>query len=401
MSDTNNTNSKGRFGKYGGQYVPETLMNAVNELEEAYNHYKDDPEFNKEITDLLNNYVGRPSLLYYAEKMTKDLGGAKVYLKREDLNHTGSHKLNNAIGQVLLAKKMGKTRVIAETGAGQHGVATATAAALMGMECEVFMGKEDCQRQALNVFRMELLGAKVHPVTSGTMTLKDAVNETMKEWTNRIDDTHYVLGSVMGPHPFPTIVRDFQAIISKEIKEQLMEKEGKLPDAVIACVGGGSNAIGAFYNFIEDKDVKLIGCEAAGLGVDNPKNAATMANGSEAIFHGMKSLFCQNEYGQIAPVYSISAGLDYPGIGPEHAMLQAEKRAEYVAITDEEAVNAFEYLSKTEGIIPAIESSHAIAYAMKYVPTLDKDKIVVVNVSGRGDKDVAAIARYRGVQIYE
>ena len=401
MSDTNNTNSKGRFGKYGGQYVPETLMNAVNELEEAYNHYKDDPEFNKELTDLLNNYVGRPSLLYYAEKMTKDLGGAKVYLKREDLNHTGSHKLNNAMGQVLLAKKMGKTRVIAETGAGQHGVATATAAALMGMECEVFMGKEDCERQALNVFRMELLGAKVHPVTSGTMTLKDAVNETMKEWTNRIDDTHYVLGSVMGPHPFPTIVRDFQAIISKEIKEQLMEKEGKLPDAVIACVGGGSNAIGAFYNFIEDKDVKLIGCEAAGLGVDNPKNAATMTNGSEAIFHGMKSLFCQNEYGQIAPVYSISAGLDYPGIGPEHAMLQAEKRAEYVAITDEEAVNAFEYLSKTEGIIPAIESSHAIAYAMKYVPTLDKDKIVVVNVSGRGDKDVAAIARYRGVQIYE
>ena len=340
-------------------------------------------------------------MLYYAEKMTKDLGGAKVYLKREDLNHTGSHKLNNAMGQVLLAKKMGKTRVIAETGAGQHGVATATAAALMGMECEVFMGKEDCERQALNVFRMELLGAKVHPVTSGPMTLKDAVNETMKEWTNRIDDTHYVLGSVMGPHPFPTIVRDFQAIISKEIKEQLMEKEGKLPDAVIACVGGGSNAIGAFYNFNEDKDVKLIGCEAAGLGVDNPKNAATMANGSEAIFHGMKSLFCQNEYGQIAPVYSISAGLDYPGIGPEHAMLQAEKRAEYVAITDEEAVNAFEYLSKTEGIIPAIESYHAIAYAMKYVPTLDKDKIVVVNVSGRGDKDVAAIARYRGVQIYE
>ena len=401
MSDTNNTNSKGRFGKYGGQYVPETLMNAVNELEEAYNHYKDNPEFNKELTDLLNNYVGRPSLLYYAEKMTKDLGGAKVYLKREDLNHTGSHKLNNAMGQVLLAKKMGKTRVIAETGAGQHGVATATAAALMGMECEVFMGKEDCQRQALNVFRMELLGAKVHPVTSGTMTLKDAVNETMKEWTNRIDDTHYVLGSVMGPHPFPTIVRDFQAIISKEIKEQLMEKEGKLPDAVIACVGGGSNAIGAFYNFIEDKDVKLIGCEAAGLGVDNPKNAATMANGSEAIFHGMKSLFCQNEYGQIAPVYSISAGLDYPGIGPEHAMLAETGRAEYVPVTDDEAVDAFEYLSKTEGIIPAVESAHAVAYAKKLAPTLGKDKIIVVNISGRGDKDVAAIARYRGVEIYE
>lgn len=401
MSDTNNTNSKGRFGRYGGQYVPETLMNAVNELEEAYNHYKDDPEFNKELTDLLNNYVGRPSLLYYAEKMTKDLGGAKVYLKREDLNHTGSHKLNNAMGQVLLAKKMGKTRVIAETGAGQHGVATATAAALMGMECEVFMGKEDCQRQALNVFRMELLGAKVHPVTSGTMTLKDAVNETMKEWTNRIDDTHYVLGSVMGPHPFPTIVRDFQAIISKEIKEQLMEKEGKLPDAVIACVGGGSNAIGAFYNFIEDKDVKLIGCEAAGLGVDNPKNAATMANGSEAIFHGMKSLFCQNEYGQIAPVYSISAGLDYPGIGPEHAHLHEIGRAEYVSITDEQAVKAFEYLSKTEGVIPAIESSHAVAAAMEIIPTMSKDQSVVICLSGRGDKDVYQVARYRGVQLDE
>ena len=401
MSDTNNTNSKGRFGKYGGQYVPETLMNAVNELEEAYNHYKDDPEFNKEITDLLNNYVGRPSLLYYAEKMTKDLGGAKVYLKREDLNHTGSHKLNNAIGQVLLAKKMGKTRVIAETGAGQHGVATATAAALMGMECEVFMGKEDCQRQALNVFRMELLGAKVHPVTSGTMTLKDAVNETMKEWTNRIDDTHYVLGSVMGPHPFPTIVRDFQAIISKEIKEQLMEKEGKLPDAVIACVGGGSNAIGAFYNFIEDKDVKLIGCEAAGLGVDNPKNAATMANGSEAIFHGMKSLFCQNEYGQIAPVYSISAGLDYPGIGPEHAYMAKTGRAEYYPITDKEAVDSFVYLSRMEGIIPAIESSHAIALARKIAPTMKKDEILVVCLSGRGDKDVYSVAKYLGKDISE
>lgn len=401
MSDTNNTNSKERFGKYGGQYVPETLMNAVNELEEAYNYYKDDPEFNKELTDLLNNYLGRPSLLYYAEKMTKDLGGAKIYLKREDLNHTGSHKLNNAMGQVLLAKKMGKTRVIAETGAGQHGVATATAAALMGMECEVFMGKEDCQRQALNVFRMELLGAKVHPVTSGTMTLKDAVNETMKEWTNRIDDTHYVLGSVMGPHPFPTIVRDFQAIISKEIKEQLMEKEGKLPDAVIACVGGGSNAIGAFYNFIEDKDVKLIGCEAAGLGVDNPKNAATMANGSEAIFHGMKSLFCQNEYGQIAPVYSISAGLDYPGIGPEHAYMAKTGRAEYYPITDKEAVDSFVYLSRMEGIIPAIESSHAIALARKIAPTMKKDEILVVCLSGRGDKDVYSVAKYLGKDISE
>lgn len=393
--------SKGRFGIHGGQYVPETLMTAVNELEEAYNHYKNDPEFNKELQELFNNYAGRPSLLYYAEKMTKDLGGAKIYLKREDLNHTGSHKINNVLGQVLLAKKMGKTRVIAETGAGQHGVATATAAALMDMECEIYMGKEDCERQALNVFRMELLGAKVHPVTSGTMTLKDAVNEAMREWANRMDDTLYVLGSVMGPHPFPTIVRDFQSVISKEIKEQLMEAEGRLPDAVIACVGGGSNAMGAFYNFIEDKYVALIGCEAAGLGVDHPKNAATIANGTEGIFHGMKSLFCQNEDGQIAPVYSISAGLDYPGIGPEHANLHDTGRATYVPITDAEAVEAFEYLSRVEGIIPAIESSHAIAYAMKYAPRLDKDKIIVINVSGRGDKDVAAIARYRGVEIYE
>lgn len=392
---------KGRFGEYGGQYIPETLMNAINELEEAYNHYKNDPEFVSELDELFKNYTGRPSLLYYAEKMTKDLGGAKIYLKREDLNHTGSHKINNVLGQVLLAKKMGKKRVIAETGAGQHGVATATAAALMGMECEIYMGKLDTERQALNCYRMELLGAKVHPVTSGTMTLKDAVNEAMREWTRRIDDTHYVLGSVMGPHPFPTIVRDFQSVISKEIKEQIMEKEGRLPDAVIACIGGGSNAIGSFYNFIEDKDVKLIGCEAAGLGVDNPKNAATMANGSKGIFHGMKSLFCQDEYGQIAPVYSISAGLDYPGVGPEHAMLKDMGRAQYVAITDDEAVEGFEYLSRVEGIIPAIESSHAIAYAMKYAKTLDKDKIIVVNVSGRGDKDVAAIARYKGVQIYD
>ncbi|MFQ9515610.1 MAG: tryptophan synthase subunit beta [Eubacterium sp.] len=393
--------SKGRFGIHGGQYVPETLMNAVNELEEAYNHYKNDPQFNAELTELFNNYAGRPSLLYYAEKMTKDLGGAKIYLKREDLNHTGSHKINNVLGQVLLAKKMGKTRVIAETGAGQHGVATATAAALMGMECEVFMGKEDTERQALNVYRMELLGTKVHAVESGTMTLKDAVNEAMREWSNRMSDTHYVLGSVMGPHPFPTIVRDFQSVISKEIKEQLMEKEGKLPDAVIACVGGGSNAIGAFYHFIEDESVKLIGCEAAGFGVDHPKNAATIANGSIGIFHGMKSLFCQNEDGQIDPVYSISAGLDYPGIGPEHANLHDTGRAQYVPITDDEAVEAFEYLSRTEGIIPAIESAHAVAYAMKYAPTLDQDKIIVINISGRGDKDVAAIARYRGVQIYE
>ncbi len=393
--------SKGRFGIHGGQFVPETLMHAVNELEEAYNKYKDDPEFNAELNKLLSEYAGRPSLLYYAEKMTKDLGGAKIYLKREDLNHTGSHKLNNVLGQVLLAKRMGKTRVIAETGAGQHGVATATAAALMGMECEIYMGKEDTDRQALNVYRMELLGAKVHAVTSGTQTLKDAVNETMREWTNRVSDTHYVLGSVMGPHPFPTIVRDFQSVISKEIKQQLLEKEGKLPDAVLACVGGGSNAIGAFYEFIPEKSVRLIGCEAAGLGVDNPKNAATMANGTLGIFHGMKSYFCQNEYGQIAPVYSISAGLDYPGVGPEHANLKDTGRAEYVPVTDNEAVAAFEYLSRTEGIIPAIESSHAVAYALKLAPQMNQNEIMVINLSGRGDKDVAAIARYRGVDIYE
>lgn len=392
---------KGRFGEYGGQYIPETLMNAVSELETAYEHYKNDPEFIKELDDLYKNYAGRPSLLYYAEKMTKDLGGAKIYLKREDLNHTGSHKINNVLGQILLAKKMGKKRVIAETGAGQHGVATATGAALMGMECEIFMGRLDTERQALNVFRMELLGAKVHPVDSGTATLKDAVNETMREWTNRMDDTLYVLGSVMGPHPFPTIVRDFQKIIGKEIKEQLLEAEGRLPDAVIACVGGGSNAMGAFYEFIPDESVRLIGCEAAGLGADTPKTAATIATGSTGIFHGMKSLFCQDEYGQIAPVYSISAGLDYPGIGPEHAMLNDSGRAEYVPVTDDEAVRAFEYLSRTEGIIPAIESSHAVAHAMKIAPSMDKDKIIVINISGRGDKDVAAIARYKGVELYE
>lgn len=391
----------GRYGEYGGQYVPETLMNAVHELEEAYEHYKNDPEFVAELDDLMKNYAGRPSLLYYAEKMTKDLGGAKIYLKREDLNHTGSHKINNVLGQVLLAKKMGKTRVIAETGAGQHGVATATAAALMGMECEIFMGKEDTERQALNVFRMELLGAKVHAVTTGTMTLKDAVNEAMREWTNRVDDTLYVLGSVMGPHPFPMIVRDFQSVISKESRAQILEVEGKLPDAVVACVGGGSNAMGSFYEYINDKDVQLIGCEAAGLGVDNPKNAATIANGSMGIFHGMKSLFCQNEYGQIAPVYSISAGLDYPGIGPEHAWLNETGRAQYVPITDEEAVRSFEYLSRVEGIIPAIESSHAVAQVMKMAGQMDKDQIIIVTISGRGDKDVAAIARYRGVEIYE
>ena len=393
--------SKGRFGIHGGQYIPETLMNAVADLEEAYNHYKDDPAFNRELTDLLNNYAGRPSRLYYADRMTGDLGGAKIYLKREDLNHTGSHKINNVLGQALLAKKMGKTRVIAETGAGQHGVATATAAALMDMECEIFMGREDTERQALNVYRMRLLGAKVHPVDAGTATLKDAVSETMREWTRRIDDTHYVLGSVMGPHPFPTIVRDFQAVISREIKAQLMEAEGRLPDAVLACVGGGSNAIGAFYHFIPEKTVRLIGCEAAGRGIDTFETAATIATGSLGIFHGMKSYFCQNEYGQIAPVYSISAGLDYPGIGPEHAELHDTGRAEYVAITDDEAVEAFEYLSRVEGIIPAIESAHAEAHARKLAPAMGKDQIIVINISGRGDKDCAAIARYRGEDIHE
>lgn len=392
---------KGRFGIHGGQFIPETLMNAVIELEESYNSYKNDPEFKKELEDLLKNYAGRPSMLYYAEKMTHDLGGAKIYLKREDLNHTGSHKLNNVLGQVLLAKRMGKTRVIAETGAGQHGVATATAAALMGMECEIYMGKEDIDRQALNVYRMELLGAKVHSVTSGTQTLKDAVNETMREWTARVEDTHYVLGSVMGPHPFPIIVRDFQSVIGREVKEQMLQKEGRLPDALLACVGGGSNAMGLFYDFIGDPGVRLIGCEAAGKGVDTDKTAATMATGTVGIFHGMKSYFCQDQYGQIAPVYSISAGLDYPGVGPEHAYLHDIGRAEYVPVTDDEAVEAFEYLSRTEGIIPAIESAHAVAYARKLAPTMGKDQILVVNLSGRGDKDVAAIARYRGVQIYE
>ena len=393
--------AKGRFGVHGGQYIPETLMNAVIELEKAYEYYKEDPDFQKEFTDLLKNYVGRPSRLYFAGHMTEDLGGAKIYLKREDLNHTGSHKLNNALGQALLARKMGKKRIIAETGAGQHGVATATVAALLGMECEIFMGKEDTERQALNVYRMELLGAKVHPVTSGTQTLKDAVNETLREWTKRIDDTHYVIGSVMGPHPFPMMVRDFQSVIGREIKEQLLEKEGKLPDVVMACVGGGSNAMGAFYEFIPDETVQLIGCEAAGRGVKTAETAATIATGSLGVFHGMKSYFCQDEYGQIAPVYSISAGLDYPGIGPEHAHLYDTGRAVYVPVTDDEAVEAFEYLSRIEGIIPAIESSHALAHARKLAPTMQKDQIIVVNVSGRGDKDVAAIARYRGVEIYE
>ena len=391
----------GRFGIHGGQYIPEVLMNAVNELEEAYNHYKNDPDFNRELTELLNDYAGRPSRLYYAEKMTRDLGGCKIYLKREDLNHTGAHKINNVLGQALLAKKMGKKRLIAETGAGQHGVASATAAALMDMECVVYMGKEDTERQALNVYRMRLLGAEVIPVTSGTATLKDAVNEAMGEWTRSVQDSHYCLGSCMGPHPFPTIVRDFQAVISKEIKAQILEKEGRLPDVVMACVGGGSNAIGTFYHFIEDEGVQLIGCEAAGRGIDTFETAATINTGRVGIFHGMKSYFCQDEFGQIAPVYSISAGLDYPGIGPEHAALFDRGRAQYVPVTDDEAVEAFEYLARTEGIIPAIESSHAIAHAMKLAPTMDKDQIMVITVSGRGDKDCAAIARYRGEDLHE
>lgn len=391
----------GRFGEFGGQYIPETVMTAVHELEKAYDKYKDDPEFNKELQELYHNYAGRPSMLYYAEKMTKDLGGAKIYIKREDLNHTGSHKINNVLGQILLAKKMGKKRIIAETGAGQHGVATATVCALMGLECEVYMGETDMKRQSLNVYRMNLLGAKVTGVASGTATLKDAINEAFRDWVSNIDTTFYCIGSVMGPHPYPTMVRDFQKVISAEIKAQLMEKEGRLPDCVVACVGGGSNAMGAFYNFIEDKSVKLVGAEAAGRGIDTPDHAATIAKGSLGIFHGMKSLFLQNEYGQIDPVYSISAGLDYPGIGPEHAYLNSIGRAQYVDITDEEAVCAFEYLSRTEGIIPAIESSHAVAAALKIAPTMDKDSILVINLSGRGDKDVYSIARYRELELNE
>ena len=393
--------SRGRFGVHGGQYMSETLMNELLNLEEQYNHFKEDPDFVNELNRLLNEYAGRPSLLYYAKRMTEDLGGAKIYLKREDLNHTGAHKINNVLGQCLLAKKMGKTRVIAETGAGQHGVATATAAALLDMECEVFMGEEDTKRQALNVFRMELLGAKVHTVTTGSKVLKDAVNDAFREWISRVDDTHYVIGSTMGPHPFPTIVRDFQAVISAEMKEQILELEGKLPDMVIACVGGGSNAMGSFYNFLDDEEVKLVGVEAAGKGIDTEYHAATIAKGELGIFHGMKSYFCQGNYGQIAPVYSISAGLDYPGIGPEHAYLHDIGRAEYVSATDDEAVEAFEYLSRMEGIIPAIESSHAIAHAMRVAPEMDRDDIIIITVSGRGDKDVAAIARYKGVELYE
>ncbi len=393
--------SNGRFEKFGGQYIPEMLMNTIIELEEVYNKYKNDKDFINELEDLYNKYANRPSSLYFAAKMTKDLNGAKVYLKREDLNHTGSHKINNVLGQALLAKRMGKKRLIAETGAGQHGVATATVAALMDMECDIFMGEEDTHRQALNVFRMELLGAKVHPVKSGTKTLKDAVNEAFREWSRRIEDTHYLVGSVVGPHPFPVMVRDFQSVISREARKQILEIEGKLPKAVIACVGGGSNAIGAFYHFIEDKEVELIGCEAAGRGIDTIETAATLSTGRVGVFHGMKSYFCQDEAGQIAPVYSISAGLDYPGVGPEHSYLYDIKRAKYVAITDDEAVDGFQYLSKTEGVIPAIESAHAVAYAKKIVPSLSKDDVVIINISGRGDKDVAAIARYMGVDIHE
>lgn len=393
--------NNGRYGEYGGQYVPETLMNEIHKLEKAYEHYSKDPDFIAELDKLNRDYTNRPSLLYFAKKMTRELGGAKIYFKREDLNHTGSHKINNVLGQCLLAKKMGKKRIIAETGAGQHGVAAATAAALMDLECEIFMGKEDTIRQALNVYRMELLGAKVHPVTTGTMTLKDAVNEAMRDWSGRVDDTLYVLGSVMGPHPFPMMVRDFQSVISREAREQILELEGKLPTAVMACVGGGSNSMGMFYNFINDKDVRLIGCEAAGRGVHTGETAATIATGSLGVFHGMKSLFCQNEYGQIAPVYSISAGLDYPGIGPEHAYLHSIGRAEYVPVTDDEAVHAFEYIARTEGIICAIESAHAVAHMMKIAPEMKKDDIIICCLSGRGDKDVAAIARYRGIDLHE
>ncbi len=398
-------NKMGRFGEFGGQYVPETVMRAVNELNEAYDRYKNDPQFIKELNDLYRNYAGRPagrpSMLYYAEKMTEDLGGAKIYIKREDLNHTGSHKINNVLGQMLLAKKMGKKRIIAETGAGQHGVATATVAALFGLECEIYMGATDVERQSLNVYRMELLGAKVNPVQSGTKTLKDAVNEAFRDWVTNVENTYYLIGSVMGPHPYPTMVRDFQKIIGIEAREQLLKAEGKLPDCVVACVGGGSNAIGAFYDFIPDESVRLVGAEAAGKGVDTALHAATMTKGTTGIFHGMKSLFLQNDEGQIDEVYSISAGLDYPGIGPEHADLYKKGRAQYIAITDEEAVCAFEYLSRVEGIIPAIESAHAVAAAQKIAPNMGRDEILLLNLSGRGDKDVYQVARYRGVTIHE
>ena len=394
-------NKIGRFGDFGGQYVPEIVMNAVNELNEAYEKYKNDPDFLEELHEYYKNYANRPSMLYEAKRMTKDLGGAKVFLKREDLNHTGAHKINNVLGQILLAKRMGKKRIIAETGAGQHGVATATVAALFDMECVVYMGAEDVERQSLNAYRMELLGAKVVAVQSGTRTLKDAINEAMRDWATNIETTFYCIGSVMGPHPYPTMVRDFQKIIGEETKRQMQEKEGKLPDCVIACVGGGSNAMGAFYDFVKDKKVRLVGAEAAGRGVHTIQHAATIARGSKGIFHGMKSLFLQNEEGQIDEVYSISAGLDYPGIGPEHAHLHDIGRAEYLSITDEQAVCAFEYLTRMEGIIPAIESAHAVAAAMEIVPNMKKDESVVICLSGRGDKDVFQAARYRGVKLDE
>lgn len=392
---------KTRFGTFGGRYVGETVMTALEELAQEYERLINDPEFLAEFNGLLATYAGRPSLLYFAKKLTQELGGAKIYLKREDLNHTGSHKINNVLGQVLMAKRLGKKRVIAETGAGQHGVATATVAALLGLKCAIFMGKEDTKRQALNVYRMKLLGAEVIPVTSGTQTLKDAVNEALKEWVATVNDTFYVIGSAVGPYPYPKMVRDFQKVIGQEIKRQILQAEGRLPDLVCACVGGGSNAIGAFYEFIEDKSVRLVGLEAAGKGLDTGEHAATLTTGTQGILHGMKAYFVQNKDGNIAPVYSISAGLDYPGVGPEHCYLKDIKRAEYYAITDEQAVDAFEKLSKIEGIIPALESAHAVAYVLEQAPKMPKDKIIVCNLSGRGDKDVAHIARYKGETLYE
>ncbi|QQK08113.1 tryptophan synthase subunit beta [Miniphocaeibacter halophilus] len=393
--------NKGRYGQHGGQYMPEVVMEEMKKIEKTFYECIEDESFIKEYKDLLKNYVNRPSLLYYAKNISEDLGGAKVYLKREDLNHTGAHKINNVIGQALIAKKLGKTRLIAETGAGQHGVATATIAALFGMECEIFMGKEDTDRQALNVYRMKLLGAKVNAVREGTETLKDAVNATIRELAGRFDDTFYVLGSAVGPHPYPAMVKYFQSVISKEAKKQILEVEGKLPKAVLACVGGGSNAIGMFADFIEEKDVRLIGCEAAGLGIETGKHAATITTGEVGIFHGMKSYFVQDSQGQIAPVYSISAGLDYPGIGPEHSYLHETKRAEYVPVTDEESVQAFEYLAKKEGIICAVESSFALSKALEIAKEYRPEDSIIVCLSGRGDKDVAAIARYRGENIDE
>lgn len=386
----------GRYGEFGGCFAPETLMNVLLELEKCYNRLKGDKEFNDTLKFYLSNYANRPSKLYYAEALTEKLGGAKIYLKREDLNHTGSHKINNVLGQALLAKYMGKKRVIAETGAGQHGVATATVAALFGMDCEVFMGAEDMERQALNVYRMEMLGARVRKVESGTGTLKDATNEAFREWTSRAEDTYYIVGSVVGPHPYPMIVRDFQRIIGDEVKEQIIDAEGRLPDCLVACVGGGSNAMGLFYPFIDDRDVELYGIEAAGDGVETQRHAATITKGTIGVLHGMKSYFLQDSFGQINPVYSISAGLDYPGIGPEHAYLHSSDRAHYKAVTDKEAVDAFLLLTKVEGIIPAIESAHAVAYAAKLAQSLPKDKVIVVNLSGRGDKDVEQVSWFLG-----